>query len=419
MRNMFERFSKGLKRPCLAKLVLGFVVCSSPLLQTSGHAEVNPTDMANVEARIKGLGSSAKLTKRDGKVVEIVVSDASTLTNDDVALFSKLEDLEKLQILNFRALGSNDVTPLFGLKKLKSLALTNTVIDDKAVEGIVKAFPGLTELDLSSNANMSSQVLKPISELKGLQSLLLLQNRLNEIGTMRLSKLEDLRVLDLRGNMEAGNQTMLVLGKLPKLKALKHRSTAITDYGMEMLSASASLENLLMQDFAITDDSGPHLAKLSKLSQLEIFRCQGFGSTGVLALKGLPLQRLTLRDLPVVDDSAMAVLRELPRLKRLYIQEISGITDSGLKNLESQSTLETLDVWSVPQMTDATMEIVSRLPNLSELSIRSTGVTDKAADLILAMPKLVKLTFKENGSVTDAAIKKLSAKKWEKLDLGK
>ncbi len=180
------------------------------------------------------------------------------------------------------------------------MSLTNTVIDDSAVESIVKGLPELTDLDLSSNANMSSQVLKSISELKGLQSLLLMQNRLNDISTRKLAKLKDLKVLDLRGNMEAGDLTLEVLGSLPNLKSLKHRSTAVTDYGIELLSQNGTIENLLIQDFAISDASGPFLAKFSKLSQLEIIRCQGFGNDGVKALSGMPLQRLTLRDLPVV-----------------------------------------------------------------------------------------------------------------------
>ena len=69
-------------------------------------------------------------------------------------------------------------------------------------------------------------------------------------------------------------------------------------------------------------------------------------------------------------------------------------------------------------MTDATVEVIAKLPNLTDLSIRVTGVTDAAVDMILAMPKLQRLTFKDNGSVSDEALKKLTTKKWAKLDIG-
>ncbi len=57
-----------------------------------------------------------------------------------------------------------------------------------------------------------------------------------------------------------------------------------------------------MHDFNVTGQSGPYLAKMPSLRELEVFRCPAFGSDGVLALKGMKLTRLTLRDLPAVDD---------------------------------------------------------------------------------------------------------------------
>lgn len=373
---------------------------------------------SDIDERIKQLGAVAKVTRVDGKITEISITDGSALTAEDIKLFATAKELTKLQILNFRGLGSSDVAPLFELKNLKSLSLTNTVIDDSAVEGIVKAFPNLTDLDLSSNANMSSQVLKPISELKSLQTLLLMQNRLNDISTRKLAQLKDLKVLDLRGNMEAGDLTLEVLSSLTNLKALKHRSTAVTDYGLELLSENGSIENLLIQDFVISDASGPYLAKLLKLTQLEIIRCQGFGNDGVKALAGMPLQRLTLRDLPVVADDAMLVFKDMPKLKRLYLHELGGVSDVGLKNLSSVESLETLDIWSIPQMTDATVQVIASLPNLTELSIRSTAITDASIKTISQMPKLKRLTLKDNAAISPAALKALSDKKWDKLDLG-
>jgi hypothetical protein len=188
---------------------------------------------------------------------------------------------------------------------------------------------------------------------------------------------------------------------------------------MEQLSKSTSIENMLIQDFAITNASGKHLAKMKALSQLEIFRCQGFGSQGVLDLKGLHLQRLTLRDLPTIDDSALDLLKDLPKLKKLFLHELSGVTDVGLKNLEATPSIELLDIWSVPEMTDASIEVIAKLPNLKELTVRSTAVTDRSIEKLLQIPTLQTLVFKENGAVTEAGLKRLSDKKgWTKLDVG-
>lgn len=392
---------------------------TTPNVPTGPAATANADDVKAARAKIDALGSRSSYKPKDGGLLtEIVIQDGSNLTAEDLQLFGKLSDLEKLHILNCRALNDEMAAHLSGLKHLKSLALTNTVINDATVEMIVKSFSNLTELDLSSNTNMTTGVMKIIGELSKLQRLTLVQNRVNDISAQRISKLQELRALDLRGNMEAGDMALDVVAELPKLTAFKHRSTAVSDTGMESLAKNQTLDSLLIQDFAITDQSGPHIAKLGKLTQLEVFRCQGFGTEGVLALKGMPLTRLTLRDLPNVYDQGLEALDELKTLKRLYLHELSSVSDSGLAHLAALQSLELLDIWTVPQMTDATVDVIAQLPNLKELSIRTTGVTDATVEKLLAMPKLQSLTFKENGSVTEDGLKKLAAKKWAKLDLG-
>lgn len=385
----------------------------------TSQATADANDVKAARVRIDALGSRSKYAPKDGDLLtEIVIQDGSNLKAEDVELFGKLTDLEKLQIFNCRTLNDEMAAKLSGLKKLTSLAITNSVINDVTVEMIVKSFPNLTELDLSSNTNMTNGVVKIISELGKLQRLSLLQNQVNDIGAQRLSKLHELRSIDLRGNMEAGDMALDVVADLPRLTAFKHRSTAVTDSGLEHLSRNQTLESLLMQDFNITDQSGPYLAKMGKLSQLEVFRCQGFGTEGVLALKGMGLTRLTLRDLPNIDDRAMEVFDDLPKLRRLYLHELSSVGDAGLKHLAALKSLEVLDIWTVPQMTDATVDVIATLPHLKDLTIRTTGVTDNSIDKLLNISGLQSLTFKENGLVTADGLKKLTSRKWSKLDLG-
>ena len=102
----------------------------------------------------------------------------------------------------------------------------------------------------------------------------------------------------------------------------------------------------------------------------------------------------------------------------MYIHEIASLSDEGLKNLGQAKSLELLDIWSVPKMSDATIDVVVQLPNLKELSIRETGVSEAALEKILAMPKLQTLTFKNNGTLSAEMTAKVKAKKWTKLDLG-
>lgn len=381
-------------------------------------AKATPEDVKAAKMRLAEFASGAKFTEKSGLLTEVSIQDGASLTAEDVAIFGKLHDLEKLQIYNCRAFNDEMASQILGLEQLTSLAITNSIISDDSVAAIVQAFPNLTELDLSSNTNMSNKVLKLLVPLKKLERLTLIQNRFNEINTRQLGKMPELRVLDLRGNMEAGDMTLEVISTLPKLTALKHRTNVASDSGMEYLANASELQNLLIQDFKISNRSGMYLAQLKKLRQLEIFRCQGFGSDGVLALKGLKLERLTLRDLPDVNDSAMELFTDLPELKRLYLHELSSVGDDGLSNLASLKSLELLDIWSISGMSDATVEVIAALPNLKELGIRSTSITDASIDSLLAMPKLQTLTLKDNAQVSSKGIEKLKSRKWTKLDTG-
>ncbi len=392
---------------------------TQPAAEATSKATAKAADVEAARARIDALGSRAEYSPEEGDLLtEIVIQDGSKLTAEDLALFGKLTDLEKLQIFNCRTLNDEMAAQLSGLKNLTTLAMTNTVINDTTAEMIVKSFPNLVDLDLSSNTNMTNGLVKIISELSKLERLTLVQNKVNDIGAQRLAKLKGLKSLDLRGNMESGDMALEIVADLPKLTAFKHRSTAVSDTGLEHLGRNQSIESLLLQDFIISDRSGEFLAKLGNLSQLEIFRCQGFGSDGVVALKGMGLTRLTLRDLPNVDDRAMDVFDDLPKLRRLYLHELASVSDSGLKHLEGLKSLELLDIWTVPQMSDATIDVIASLPKLKELSIRATNVTDAAVEKLIGMTNLQSLTFKENGSVTAEGLKKLSGRKWSKLDVG-
>ncbi|MFM9059328.1 MAG: hypothetical protein ACKOSQ_09435 [Planctomycetaceae bacterium] len=392
------------------------------LVATMAFARVvaDPADVAAARARIEALGGGAACAgDAAGNLTEIVIPDGSGVTADDVALFGRLDGLRKLHVLNCRGLDDEAVARLTGLAGLESLALTNSGIGDAAVETIAASFPGLVELDLSSNVNFTGAAMRPIAALAKLRRLTLVQTRFNDLHTRRLAKLSELEALDLRGNMEAGDMTLGVAGRLPKLRALKHRSSVATDEGLAALAQSPALESLLAQDFAITSASGAHLAGLAGLTSLEIFRCQGFGSEGVLALAPLKkLGRLTLRDLPEVGDGGLAVLAELPALTRLSLHELASVGDAGLAHLAAAPGLEVLDIWSLPRMTDASVAVIAALPNLRELSIRETGATERSLAALAGMPKLVSLTFKNSAVSPDVAAKVKAAKAWKKLDLG-
>ncbi len=135
--------------------------------ETSRVATADATDVQAAKDLLNRIGGSYRIVP-DGVLLEISLKDASVLTRKDVELFGRLTDLESLQILNYRALDDESARQLSGLKKLKTLALTNSVIGDATVEMIVESFPGLKTLDLSSNTNMTNDAMQIICRLEDL-----------------------------------------------------------------------------------------------------------------------------------------------------------------------------------------------------------------------------------------------------------
>lgn len=366
--------------------------------------------------RVRSLNGKFELTPAG--TLKSISLETTDLDAEVFELFGKQEDLEVLQIANFRELDDSMVAQLASLKKLKNLKLANAgMLSDKGVKTIVESFPNLKSLDLSSNTLLTNESLKEIARLQELEQLIVMYCNFNEFGMIPISKMPKLRSVDIRMN-HVGNSGMGFLANLPSLRMLKHRSAAVDDFGLEALTKAKGLATLEIQDFTITDRSGEFIKKFESLTNLIIFRCPGFGSTGLLELKGMPLVRLTLRGLPSVDDTGMEVFRDLTQLKRLYLSELESVTDAGMINLVTLKDLELLDIWKIP-ITDLSLETVSKLSGLKDLSLRETEITDAAAEILLAMPQLERLTLKDNSKITDAARQKLfDAKKFKHLDFG-
>ena len=360
---------------------------------------------------VKSLKGQCALTA-ENTIKEIKFTDGSALNEAAIDLFVKQSDLETLHISSFRELNDASVAKLTGLKKLKTLGLTNCGITDAAIKLIAETFPDLVSLDISFNTRLTDAAATHIAKLEKLEILLLHYCDLSDFGMLRLNKLPKLRALDIRGNMQVGDSGLRTLAELPALRSLKHRSTAVTDNGIEALSAAKALDNLEIQDFAITGQSGQYIRPMEKLTSLIIFRCENFDSSGVVELKGLKLNRLTLRGLPV-DDVGMEVFRELPMLKRLYLHELPSVSDVGMLNIGYLKDLELLDIWDVP-LGDKSMETIVKLSALKTLTLRETNISDAGLELLLTLPKLESVKLDGNVNTTPAMIQKLSdAKKFK------
>jgi hypothetical protein len=375
-----------------------------------GLASVTANESSISDAVQKAIDRITELNGRytltpENTIRTIEFADGGNLNAEAFDLFAQQGDLESLRVINYRELSDADVAKLEDLTKLRTLALTNGGISNDAVRMIAEFFPHLVNLNLSSNARLTDAAAREIAKLRELETLELLFCDFGEFAMLHIASLPKLRMLDIRANMTIGNGGMRTLARLPALRALRHRSSAVTDDGMRALAEAPAMTDLFIQDFSITGQSGQYLRQMERLTTLTIFRCESFDSCGLLELRGLRLTRLVLRGLPV-DNSAMEVFAELTTLRRLELHELHSVSDAGMANLVHLENLEFLDIWDTP-VADRTMEIVAKLPALRTLQLRATEITDKGLELLLSMPSLESVRLENNAHITPGAIQKL------------
>jgi internalin A len=121
---------------------------------------------------------------------------------------------------------------------------------------------------------------------------------------------------------------------------------------------------------SVTDDGLKHLAGLSKLQVLYLYRAKVKGP----GIRHLPrnLEVLMLTHSPLEDEGLVSV-KNLPRLSALRAG-FTNITDRGLVNLSKLAALEDLELRNT-DVTDAGLEHLRALKNLRFLSLEHTKVT--------------------------------------------
>jgi internalin A len=320
--------------------------------------------------------------------------DLSNNQISDISALSGMTDLETLALYRNKI---TDISALSGLSNLTSLDLERNQITD------ITPLSGLTNLkllELSSNSIVDTSAL---STLAGLESLLLNRNGLTTIPD--LINLPNLKFIELDGNqitdisglsgMSAiesvslfGNRITIIsaLSDVPNLKALGLGVNQITD-----ISGLSGLTSLEIVD--LTNNKITAIGELTDLPNLIYMDLQNNQITDISGLSGIPnlifvyLNRNRIETLDALSD--------LPRLRFIEIStnqitDISGL--SGLSSLESVD-LSYNQIESIPAL--------SELPSLKSLDIRNNRIVDIAG--LAELPELVYLDL-ANNDIEDVAV---------------
>jgi len=327
---------------CLFLAFLLFVGCSPDVKSPNVSPAVGKAE-ANAVAALKAAGAVVK-TDDGGAATDINLSKL-TLTPETLDL---LAEFKSLRVLNLSNSSFNDeslpalerVSPL-----LANLDLRGCQLSDKAAATVAR-FTSLRALRFNGKNGQTSIGDDGVKALAACKSLIVLAlDELTFVGTDGLSALTGLAELEelyVAGTVVDDDSCKLIAG-FPKLKKLRLARNQVGDAGLDTLSVCSKLEELdLSEDALLTDAGMAHIAKLTALKKLNLWRVQ-ISDEG--ALKLAPLTKLEWLNLDntKLTDAGLSLLKDMKALTFLHLGS-TQITAAGAPELLHLTSLKDLKI---------------------------------------------------------------------------
>ena len=164
-----------------------------------------------------------------------------------------------------------------------------------------------------------------------------------------------------------------------------------------------------------TDADLEVLRDLPNLTQVNLNEAASITPAGLAPLAELPrLEVLYLNQTPARDEG-LAHARHLHGLKEIWIEH-TGITDASIPWIASNPALTHLDLDGA-RITDKSAPLLAKLQNLEVLALRGTHITSRGVAELARLPRLKHLYLKET-AVDDEGLQHLAKiKTLETLDV--
>ena len=218
---------------------------------------------------------------------------------------------------------------------------------------------------ISTKAN--DEWIKPLANLTNLKSLRFTNNgKLTDSGMANFAELKNLETFAFVGTTITGN-AYSNCRNWTKVNRVSHRGSQVNDEGLrELCQHLPNLESISLAHAKFTDAGAVHLAKLTKLRNLEI-GSQHASPASLKNLTALPLESLQLGE-GFHSPEALRIAQSLPSLRNLSITDGSYLTKDDLNLLAGFPHLESLSVDKLP-LSKERLGMLSVLTHLHSLTL--------------------------------------------------
>ncbi len=218
--------------------------------------------------------------------------------------------------------------------------------------------------------------LKYLAGLSELRELVLNNAQITDAGLSQLSRLKELRWLNLAGATKLTDAGLIHLSGLTNLQRLYLFTVPVTGRGLVHLKGMVNLRELGLGGTRVTDAGLEHLTQLTTLTHIDINNTPTTGA-GLTYLKGLTnLDWLSLSY--SISDAGLEHITGLDKLRLLHTGG-PEITDAGLLRIAGMTNLENLALLNT-KMTGAGLKSLAALKHLKRLDLARNAVTTEAVE---------------------------------------
>nr|CCC91210.1 putative leucine-rich repeat protein (LRRP) [Trypanosoma congolense IL3000] len=298
-------------------------------------------------------------------LVKLYIEACENIT--DISFLADVESLEEVTLEGCR----NVVRGIFELgrmPRLQTLSLKDTVVTDASLSGL-RFSRSLVKLLVESCAQLTD--VAPVAAVK---------------------TLEEARFDGCRNVVKGVGE----LGRVPYLHILSLRETGVTDQCLQGLCCSRSLVELSLESCVHITDVGP-LHQIDTLKAINLDRCENV-IKGIGELGKMPrLQTLSMRETRVTDETLYS-LRNNYSLVEITLECCLSITD--VSPLSTIVTLQRINLGGCRNVVKGAGPL-SKLPDLHELSVRGSAITDSCVSDLSESKSLRRLDLSSCENVTD------------------
>jgi Leucine-rich repeat (LRR) protein len=291
---------------------------------------------------------------------------------------------------NYTTIQFRDELPY--LTQLKKLDLSTTIIHTSDFLQVVGKLTTLVELDLSESDNGHSDfpyTMHNLLQLKCLTHLILIQSRIiNDEDLFFISHITILIHLNLEECSKITTEGISHLTTLTQLEFLDiSKCDKVHGPVFKHIGKLSSLQILNMANTASSGEDIVHLGKLTFLVSLNIDGCKNKKFKFLSSL--LYLEDISLKNTNI-DNKGIKIVSLLPRVHTLYLAKCKRVTDPSMKYISNMQKLKELDIEDCTGITEIGVKEILLTPHLQTLSNYSVGRT--ISDKVMVLLKKINLS---------------------------